>query len=236
MGPSTPRRTAIRRDWVRAAVVGVVVLLAAACADPVTEPDAREAVSGDDAGEQPDASTGAEQRGAPPAPQAGDPGSQDPDPEDPGPQEPGSGDADDGDGSQLGAGPQNRLPDQLLGLPDDCGPEVAGAVADTIAAQLDDLARGDFAAALSHATSAFQAGTDADAFRELIEAGYPLLLQDATAELALCARRGPETVEVGVEVTTADRISAPFAYRLRLDGGRWAIDGAVRLTPPPATT
>jgi hypothetical protein len=234
----------------RAAVVAVVALAAAACVDPDTEPGALETVTGDDAAAQ-DEAGGAEQRPEPLDPPAGDRDGSDDDGSDDGSDDgtvvgddgsgdDGSGDAESGDaeddvGSRPGAGPQNRLPDELLGLPDDCGPEVAAAAADTIAAQLDDFARGDFTAALTHATSAFQAGTDAEAFRTLIEAAYPLLLQDATATLALCTRRGPDTVEVGVEVTTADRVTAPFAYRLRLDDGRWAIDGAVRLTPPPAT-
>ena len=209
----------------RVAVAVVLVLAAAGCADPVVEPGALDTAN-EAAGQ--DEPAGSEPLG----PQAGDGegsgGGNESDAD--------GSDAEDGAGSQPGAGPQNRLPDELLGLPDDCGPEVAAAAQDTIAAQLEDFARGDFSAALAHATSAFQSGTDADAFRALIEAGYPLLLQDATAELAGCARRGPDTVEVGVEVTTADRVSAPFAYRLRLDRGRWAIDGAVRLTPPPATT
>lgn len=222
----------------RLAVVAVMALTTAACVDPVTEPGALEAVTGDEATGQ-DEAAGAEQRPElpePPDPPAGDPDAGDPDASNPESGDPESSDAEDDAGSQPGAGPQNRLPDELLSLPDDCGPEVVAAAGDTIAAQLDDFARGDFSAALAHATSAFQSGIDADAFQTLIEVGYPLLLQDATAELARCARRGPDTVEVGVEVTTVDRVSAPFAYRLRLDDGRWAIDGAVRLTPPPAIT
>ncbi len=199
------------------AMVVAIVLTAAACVDPVIEPDAFDAATGDEGvGDDEVASD----------PEAGDPEAGDP----------GASDAEDGAGSQPGAGPHNRLPDELLALPDDCGPEVAAAAEDTIAAQLDDFARGDFSSALAHATSSFQSGTDVDAFQALIEVGYPLLLQEATAELARCARRGPDTVEVGVEVTTADRVTAPFAYRLRLDGDRWAIDGAIRLSPPPAAT
>jgi hypothetical protein len=197
MRPTEPHRAPTGSVWLRAAVLAMVIAVATACVDPVTEPDAVGAVPGDETGE-PDASAGGEERATPP-------------------------DA------------QNRLPDELRSLPDDCGPEVAAAAVDTIVAQLDDFAQGDFSAALSHATSAFQAGTDVATFKELIEGGYPLLLQNATAELALCTRSGPDTVEVGVEVTTADRVSAPFAYRLRLDGDRWAIDAAVRLTPPPST-
>ena len=238
---------AVQRRAVVVAAVAVVALTAAACADPDTEPGARETVTGEDAAAQDEAS-GVEQRPEPLDAPAGDRDGSDAEASDAEGSEDdrsdasgdGSGDAESGEagddvGSQPGAGPQNRLPDELLGLPDDCGPDVAAAVADTIAAQLDDFAQGDFTAALTHATSAFQAGTDAEAFRALIEAAYPLLLQDATATLALCTQRGPDTVEVGVEVTTADRVTAPFAYRLRLDDGRWAIDGAVRLTPPPAT-
>ncbi|GEM_PF-2782764 len=265
MNSSSPRTRTAARALGRVATVAVVALFTAACVDPVTEPGALDAVAGDQATGQ-DEGAGAEQRPErtdpqdPQGPQAGDrdasapdtgdpdtsapdtghPDTGDPDAGDPDAGDPDTGDpegdAEGGDGSQPGAGPQNRLPDELLGLPDDCGPEVVAAAVDTIAAQLEDFARGDFSAALDHATSAFQSGIDADAFQALIEVGYPLLLQDATAELARCTRRGPDTVEVGVEVTTADRVSAPFAYRLRLDGGRWAIDGAVRLTPPPATT
>ena len=243
---SRPFAAVLRRAAVVAAVA-VVALTAAACVDPDTEPGAFDTVTGDAEAAQ-DEAAGPEQRPESLDAPAGDRDGSDADDRDAddrdadgsdasddGSGDAGSSEADDGVGSQPGAGPQNRLPDELLGLPDDCGPAVAAAAADTIAAQLDDFARGDFTAALTHATSAFQAGTDAEAFRTLIEAAYPLLLQDATATLALCTRRGPDTVEVGVEVTTADRVSAPFAYRLRLDDGRWAIDGAVRLTPPPAT-
>jgi hypothetical protein len=133
------------------------------------------------------------------------------------------------------AGPENRLPDDLLAGPGVCIADVEREVLGTISAQLDDLARRDFSAALSQATSAFQAGTDAAAFRALIEGSFPLLLEDATAELSECFRRGPGTVEASVVVTTGDQVSAPFVYRLRLDDGRWAIDAAARLTPPPAT-
>jgi len=234
MMSSAARARPVARALRRAAVVAVV-LTAAACVDPVTEPYAFDAVTGDERADD-DEAAGLQRLPEPPDPQVSDRREGDPGADDPGADDPGSSEAEDGAGPQPGAGPQNRLPDELLGLPDDCGPQVAAAAADTITAQLDDFARGDFTAALAHATSVFQAGTDAEAFRVLIEAGYPLLLQDATAALARCARRGPDTVEVGVEVTTSDRVSAPFAYRLRLEDGRWAIDGAVRLTPPPATT
>lgn len=139
------------------------------------------------------------------------------------------------EGDPRRADPEHRLPDDHLAAPGVCVADVEREVLDTISAQLDDLARRDFPAALSQATTAFQAGTDAAAFRALIEDSFPLLLEDATAELSECFRRGPATVEARVEVTTGDRVSAPFVYRLRLDDGRWAIDAAARLTPPPAT-
>jgi hypothetical protein len=204
------------------AVAAAIAMIASACADPVTEPAA-----------------------APPAvaphtvepgqgePQRGDPEGVDPD-----------ADAPEGDGLEADApdvddparaGPENRLPDDLLAGPGVCVADVEREVLGTISAQLDDLARRDFSAALSQATSAFQARTDATAFRALIEDSFPLLLEDATAELSECFRGGPGTVEASVVVTTGDQVSAPFVYRLRLDDGRWAIDAAARLTPPPAT-
>lgn len=175
------------------AVIALVAMLAAACADPVTEPAV-----------------------APPSaaqPDTIDPEQADPDRPD----------------------PENRLPDDHLAGPGVCVADVEREVLDTISAQLADLARRDFSAALSQATTAFQAGTDAAAFRALIEGSFPLLLEDATAELSECFLRGPATAEARVEVTTGDRVSAPFVYRLQLDDGRWAIDAAARLTPPPAT-
>lgn len=139
----------------------------------------------------------------------------------------------DGDAPGI-AGPQNRLPEDHLAGPGVCVSDVEQRVLGTINTQLADLARRDFTAALSRATTAFQAGTDPDAFEALIEGSFPLLLEDATAELSECVRRGG-TVEARVEVATGDRVRAPFVYRLRLDQGRWAIEAAARLTPPPAT-
>jgi len=187
-----------RRTVTSTALLALVAVLAAACADPVTEPAAT----------PPPAASGG--GGAPDAPEPGDTG-------------PGR------------AGPENRVPDDLLAGPEVCVAAVAEQVLGTINTQLDDLARGDFAAALSQATTAFQAGTDAATFRALIEDSFPLLLEDATAELSTCVRRGPATVEAEVQVATGDRVRAPYVYRLRRDEGRWAIEAAARLTPPPAT-
>ena len=174
-------------------MIAVVAMVAAACADPVTEP-------------------------APAPPATAQPDTIDPEQADP--------DRPD---------PQNRVPDGHLAGPGVCSTDVEREVLETISAQLDDLARRDFAAALSQATTTFQADVDAVAFRALIESSFPLLLEDATAELSECFRSGPATVEVRVVVITVDRVRAPFAYRLRLDDGRWAIDAAARLTPPPAS-
>lgn len=187
--------------------------MAAACADPVTEPAAA----------------------PPPAAQPDGPDPQDAEPDGTGPRD---ADPDTADPDRAGpdrAGPENRLPDDHLAGPGVCIAEVEDEVLGTISAQLDDLARRDFAAALSQATTAFRTGVDAAAFRALIEGSFPLLLEDATAELSECYRRGPATVEARVEVTTGDRVSAPFVYRLRLDDDRWAIDAAARLTAPPTT-
>lgn len=192
------RRARVVRLAAQVSALAALALLAAACADPVTDPMAAAGRDGEAA--DPDAEP---DRGAP--------------------------------SDDLGAGPHNLLSEELRGAPDGCGAEVEAATVGTIAAQLDDLARGDDAAALSRATSAFRSGTDAAAFRDLIEDSSPLLVQDATAVLLRCSRQGPGTVEALVEVTTADRVSALFVYRLRLDDQRWAIDAAVRLTPPPAT-
>jgi hypothetical protein len=209
------------------AVAAVIAMLTSACADPVTEPAAAPPAVAPDTVEPGQGE-----------PQRGDPEGVDPDADAP------DADAPEGDGREADApdaddparaGPENRLPDDLLAGPGVCLADVEREVLGTISAQLDDLARRDFSAALSQATSAFQAGTDATAFRALIEGSFPLLLEDATAELSECFRRGPGTVEASVVVTTGDQVSAPFVYRLRLDDGRWAIDAAARLTPPPAT-
>ncbi|MFO7779721.1 MAG: DUF4864 domain-containing protein [Nitriliruptoraceae bacterium] len=209
------------------AAIAMVAVIASACADPVTEPAATAPSTA-----QPD---GTDPQDADPDPDAAGPSDDGPD-ADPDADRDAARPEDDGsDAAPDRAGPQNRLPDDHLAGPGVCIAEVEREVLDTIGAQLDDLARRDFAAALSQATTAFQAGTDAAAFRALIEGSFPLLLEDATAELSGCFRPGPATVEARVEVTTGDRVSAPFVYRLRLDGGRWAIDAAARLTAPPAT-
>jgi hypothetical protein len=204
------------------AFVAVVAMIASACADPVTEPEAAPPAA---VGDTDDPGQGDPHRDGPDGldPDGDDPESDDPERDDP--------DADD----PARAGPENRLPDDHLAGPGVCVQDVEREVLATISTQLDDLARRDFSAALSQATSAFQAGTDATAFRALIEGSFPLLLEDATAELSECFRRGPGTIEASVVVTTGDQVSAPFVYRLRLDDGRWAIDAAARLTPPPAT-
>ena len=192
------------------AAVAMLAVTASACADPVTEPVPAPPPSAQPSDPGPDApATDAPEADAPEA------------------------DAPEADPDR--AGPENRFPDDHLAGPGICITEVEGEVLDTISAQLDDLARRDFAAALSQATDAFQEGTDTAAFKALIEGSFPLLLEDASAELSSCFQRGPATVEAGVEITTGDRVSAPFVYRLRFDEDRWAVEAAARLTPPPAT-
>ena len=117
-----------------------------------------------------------------------------------------------------------------------CDVEVEAGSLATISTQLDAFARGDFPAALAAASAAFRAGTDVDRFQALIEQNYGLLTEDATAVLEACVPVRSDAAEVVVEVTTAAGVRAAFAYRVRLDAGRWAIDGAVRLSRPPAVT
>jgi hypothetical protein len=154
------------------------------------------------------------------APQAGDPGAR---------HDAGEDDAPDPE-------PPTVQPERDEALqPATCPAPVSDAVGATIDAQLGALARGDFPAALAEASPGFQAGTDAEAFRRLIERDYALLLDDASAEVEGCAQLRPDLSDVIVVIATADGTRTRFVYRLRLDGERWGIEAAARLDPPPAT-
>ena len=191
---------------IRLSLLVVGVLVLGACADPVTAPEAGD--PGARLGG--DAVAGADPGADPGA--AGGPG---------GP----------GDGETSSAGP---APDGDPG-PADCPAGVVDAVGATIEAQLAAFARGDFPAALAEASPSFQAGTDPATFRALIEREYPLLLEDASAELEGCAQLRPELSDVVAVIATGDGARTRFVYRLRLEDERWGIEAAARLDPPAAT-
>ena len=200
-------------DTIRTAAVTAVLLLVAgvvtACVDPDTEP--------------PPAALN------PPAEGQTPPSSLDPlpAPEDSDPLSPSAPDA-----------PSPGAPSPDVPSPDvpRCDAEVEAGSLATISTQLDAFSRGDFPAALAAASAAFRAGTDVARFQAMIEQNYGLLTEDATATLEACLPVRSDAAEVVVEVTTAAGVRAAFAYRVRLDAGRWVIDGAVRLSRPPAVT
>lgn len=149
-----------------------------------------------------------------------------------------SDDADPGATGEAGSGGGAPATDPESGeelLPATCPGTVTEAVGATIDAQLAAFSRGDFPAALAEASPGFQAGTDPAAFRALIEQEYPLLLEDASAEVEGCAQLRPELSDVVAVIATGDGTRARFLYRLRLVDERWGIEAAARLDPPPAT-
>lgn len=186
----------------------LLVLLLVACADPVTAPAPGENGAQPEAGLTPEV---------------------DPDPD--------SGlDADPDPGDAPHDEPPTASPEtDASPPPEGCPDPVVAAIGATIDAQLAALARGDFPAALAEATPGFQAGIGPEAFRGLIERDYALLLDDASAEVEVCAQLRPDLSDVVAVVATADGTRTRYLYRLRLVDERWGIDAAARLDPPPAT-
>jgi hypothetical protein len=192
----------------RLSLLVVATLLLVACADPVTAPEAGETGARPDgaAAEDDPARGGATQERTVP-------------------DEPGA----PPEGPRTDAAPDELPP------PASCPDAVAAAVGATIDAQLAAFARGDFPAALAEASPGFQASTDPATFRALIERDYPLLLEDASAEVEGCAQLRPELSDVVAVIATSDGTRTRFVYRLRLVEDRWGIEAAARLDPPPAT-
>lgn len=190
----------------------VTALLVVACADPVTAPEAGETGARHD---RATSENGATDGDTSPDGPGTSPDSPDPDAS---PDRPGD----------------DAAPDDLV-RPASCPDAVTEAVGATIDAQLEAFARGDFPAALAEASPGFQAGTDPATFRALIERDYPLLLEDASAEVEGCAQLRPELSDVVAVIATSDGARTRFVYRLRLVDDRWGIEAAARLDPPPAT-
>ncbi|MFP4311888.1 MAG: DUF4864 domain-containing protein [Nitriliruptoraceae bacterium] len=195
----------------------LLLLLLVGCADPVTEPQAGDGSAGGERGGE-DGSAQEPEDGSAPSYAPEDPADDGPD-----------------DGRQATPGDPDAPEADAAPRPAACEGPVVAAVGERIDAQLAAFARRDFPAALAEASPGFQAGTDAEAFRRLIERDYALLLEDASAEVERCAQPRADVSDVVAVIATEDGTRTRFLYRLRLEEQRWGIEAAVRLDPPPAT-
>jgi hypothetical protein len=119
-----------------------------------------------------------------------------------------------------------------------CGDQVLAAIDETIDGQLSAFAADDFAGALEFASEDFRAGTDAAAFEELIEDGYPIAADAASHTSTICVLQGPMSAEVLVDVTATDGTEGQLVYLLVDEDDAWRIAGAAEVTPsdePPGT-
>ena len=116
-------------------------------------------------------------------------------------------------------------------VPGPCDPAVEAAAAATVAAQLDALAAGDFAAAHAWASPFFRTVVQLERFETLIRDGYPELLDVAARRLEGCAARGRRAVLV-VGITTGSGATRTLAYELSDTDEGWRIDGAQDAVPP----
>lgn len=115
--------------------------------------------------------------------------------------------------------------------PGTCDPATESAIAGTVAAQLDALAIGDFAAAYAQASPFFRTLVDQDAFTAMIRTRYPELLDVATRRLEGCTVLNRRAVLV-VALTATDGARRTLAYELGESDDGWRIDGAYDLEPP----
>jgi hypothetical protein len=116
-------------------------------------------------------------------------------------------------------------------VPGTCDPATEAAVAGTVAAQLDALGVGDFAAAYAQASPFFRTLVDQDAFTAMIRTRYPELLDVATRRLEGCTVLNRRAVLV-VALTATDGARRTLAYELGESDDGWRIDGAYDLEPP----
>ncbi|GEM_PF-616052 len=115
-------------------------------------------------------------------------------------------------------------------VPGPCDPAVEAAVAGTVAAQLDALAVGDFAAAYAWASPFFRTVVDPDRFTTMIRTEYPELLDVASRRLEGCNVLNRRAVLV-VALTAGDGARRTLAYELGESEEGWRIDGAYDVAP-----
>lgn len=122
-------------------------------------------------------------------------------------------------------------PSEDPGLPVACDPATEAAVATPVAAQLDALAAGDFAAAYAQASPFFRTVVTRERFEALIREGYPELLDVAARRLEGCTVLNRRAALV-VTVTTTPGARRTLAYELSDTDEGWRIDGAQDMAPP----
>jgi hypothetical protein len=104
-------------------------------------------------------------------------------------------------------------------------------MAETVAAQLDALASGDFAGAYALASPFFRALVDADGFASIIRDRYPELLDVETRRLEGCRVVGRRAT-LRVAITARSGARRVLGYELSREADGWRIDGAGDLEAP----
>ena len=107
-------------------------------------------------------------------------------------------------------------------IPGSCPAEVATAAMETIWAQQQAFADGDFAKARSYASTSFRSIIEVDDFAEIIQTRYGFLLTQPELAFTRCdLLRG--TAQMSVRVKTSPE--QLMTYRVVQEGDVWRIDG-----------
>jgi hypothetical protein len=111
-----------------------------------------------------------------------------------------------------------------------CDEDVATAVAELVAAQLDAFTAGDFARAHGYASESFRAVVDLATFEAIIRRGYGELLEVARHDVLECRSDGARAAVV-VGVVTEAGVPSLLGYDLVLEDAGWRVRGAQALGP-----
>ncbi|MFP5309147.1 MAG: DUF4864 domain-containing protein [Actinomycetes bacterium] len=107
-----------------------------------------------------------------------------------------------------------------------CDDATFGAIESVVAAQLDDMSAGDWAAALEHATSGFREQVGPNDLEQIITESFPVVADNAEHLAAHCTVQG-DAARLAVQVTDTAGADQALVYLLELEEGGWQIAGAV---------
>ena len=111
--------------------------------------------------------------------------------------------------------------------PDDavCDQEERATLVAAVDGQLDAIADADWERALAFASSGFRDGIDADRFRDIITAGFPVVADNRARDVGPCRQVGDEATLV-VTVEDRDGTQQVLLYLLEREADGWGIGGA----------